>query len=222
MHFLRGLLLDNLGLKFTALLLAVLVYLNVFTDRQATLLVSFPIEYQGLPDTLTLSGAAPTTVQAELRGTGKQLIGLRVREPRFVVDLEGVHAGRYERGVSPGDLPLPVGSGLAVERLMGPLILELTIEKRVTRDVPMALPVLGVAATGFAYEGEWHATPSTIRVTGPADVLAELDTVRLTPLRIDGRRDSVAMDVGPERLPLWCRVEPLMVRAVVRLPRVAL
>lgn len=222
MHLLRGWLFDNLGLKFTALLLAVLVYLNVFTDRPATLLVTFPIEYRGLPDSLTLSGVAPTAVQAELRGTGKQLIGLRVREPRFVVDLEGVGAGRYDRAVSPSDLPLPEGSGLAVERLVGPLMVELTIDRRTSRDVPLALPVLGEPATGFAYAGEWQATPPRVRVIGPEGVLSQLDTLRLAPLRIDGRRDSVVMEVGPERLPEWCRAEPLMVRAVVRLPRAAL
>jgi len=222
MHFLRGWLFDNLGLKFTALLLAVLVYLNVFTDRPATLLVTFPVEYRGLPDSLTLSGAAPASVQAELRGTGKQLIGLRVREPRFVVDLEGVSAGRYERAVAPSDLPLPESSSLAVERLVGPLLLELTLDRRTSRDVPLALPVLGEPATGFVYAGEWQTTPALVRVIGPAGVLATLDTLHLTPVRIDGRRDSVAMDVGPERLPEWCRAEPLMVRAVVKLPRAVL
>ena len=36
MSLLRGLLFDNLGLKLVALLLAVLTYLNVYTDRPAT------------------------------------------------------------------------------------------------------------------------------------------------------------------------------------------
>ena len=39
MNVLRGWLFDNLGLKFTALLLAVVVYLNVYTDREQTMLV---------------------------------------------------------------------------------------------------------------------------------------------------------------------------------------
>ena len=82
MNLLRGWLFDNLGLKLTALLLAMLVYLNVYTDRPATMLLSFTLEYTGLPDSLTLSGPSPSVVQAELRGTGKRLIGLRVKEPR--------------------------------------------------------------------------------------------------------------------------------------------
>lgn len=219
MHLLRGWLFDNLGLKFTALLLAVLVYLNVFTDRPATLVVSFPIDYKNLPDSLTLSGPAPATIEAQLRGTGKQLIALRVREPRIAVSLEGVHAGRFDRAIGTSDLPLPEGEGIAVEKLIGPLMLELTLDRQVTREVPVALPVLGEPATGFAYAGDWSATPGRVRMTGPAAVLAKFDSLRLTPLHVDGRRDSVVAEVGPEHLPQWCRIEPTTVRAVVRLPR---
>ena len=37
MGLLRGLLFDNLGLKLVALLLAVIVYLHVYTERPATM-----------------------------------------------------------------------------------------------------------------------------------------------------------------------------------------
>ena len=40
MSLLRGLLFDNLGLKLVALLLAVMVYLNVYTDRPATMIAA--------------------------------------------------------------------------------------------------------------------------------------------------------------------------------------
>src|SRR5512134_3926830 len=89
MNLLRSLLFENLGLKFTALLLALLVYLNVYTDRATTMLVSFPLEYQDLPESLVVSGPAPAMVQARLRGTGKQLIFMRVKEPRLNLSLEG-------------------------------------------------------------------------------------------------------------------------------------
>ncbi len=221
MHFLRGWLFDNLGLKFTALLLAVLVYLNVFTDRPATLVVSFPIDYKGLADSLTLSGPAPSVVEAELRGTGKQLIAIRVREPRLTVSLEGVHAGRFDRAIGVSDLPLPEDSKVVVEKLMGPLMLELTLDHRVTREIPVAMIVLGEPAAGFEYAGAWTSAPYLVRVTGPAGVLAGIDSLRMSAIRVDGRRDSVSAEVGPEHLPQWCSVEPLVVTAVVKLPRSA-
>src|SRR5512144_2944886 len=118
MSVFRSILFDNLGLKFTALLLAVLVYLNVYTDRPTTMLVSFPLEYTDLDDSLSLSGPAPSVVQAELRGTGKQLIVMRVKEPRVKLSLAGVRRGRFERALSASDLPLPAEGSITLEDLV--------------------------------------------------------------------------------------------------------
>src|SRR4249920_4161814 len=106
MNVLRGWLFDNLGLKFTALLFAMAVYLNVYTDRPATMLLSFPVEFTDLPDSLALSGPAPAIVQAQMRGTGKQLISMRVREPRLSISLLGAGTGRFSRALTPADLPM--------------------------------------------------------------------------------------------------------------------
>src|SRR5262245_56691186 len=118
MSFVRGILFDNLGLKFTALLLAVLVYLNVYTDRPTTMLMSFPLEYTDLDDSLSVSGPAPSVVQAELKGTGKQLIIMRVKEPRVRLSLAGARRGRFERALAASDLPLPAEGALTVENIV--------------------------------------------------------------------------------------------------------
>ena len=50
-----GWMFDNLGLKAFALLLAVLLYLHVLTDRTSEKVVYFPLEVEGLPDSLALA-----------------------------------------------------------------------------------------------------------------------------------------------------------------------
>src|SRR5439155_22081893 len=106
MNLLRGWLFDNLGLKLVALLLALLVYINVYTDRPATLIISFPLQIVDLADTLSLSGAVPASVQAELRGGGKQLLRMRITEPQVKLSLAGIGMGRFERALTATDLPL--------------------------------------------------------------------------------------------------------------------
>ena len=215
MNLLRGLLFDNLGVKLIALVMAMLVYLNAYTERPATMVVSLPIEIDGMPDTLTLSGPLPAVVQAELRGTGKQLIRLRLTEPRLRVSVAGVAAGRFERSVAEGDLPLTVGSGLAVERLIGPRMLQFDIDHRAEKLVPLAGRVNGVPGVGTQWSGRVLISPPTVRVTGPAGVLAGLDSLVLPSIRIDGRRDTVKSQLSPEGLPDWCTAEPSLVRVMV-------
>jgi hypothetical protein len=219
MNVLRGWLLDNLGLKLTALLLAVFVYLNVYTDRPATMLVSFPLEFADLPDSLSLSGPAPSVVQAELRGTGKQLIALRVKEPRLKIPMGGMAAGHFSRALVASDLPLPAGSAITVENLVGPRVIEVDVDHRAHRYLPVRVRIEGAPAAGYAWGGEALVQPAVVRVNGPRAALRALDTLRLEPLRLDGRRDSVRADLAIPSLPDWCTADPPVVRIRLWLAR---
>lgn len=210
MNVLRGWLFDNLGLKFTALLLAVVVYLNVYTDREQTMLVSFPVEFTDLADTLSLSGPTPAVVQAELHATGKQLIGLRVKEPRLKLSLLGIGVGRFSRALVPTDLPLP-STGVTVENLIGPRVIEVDLDHKVHRDIPVAVQTAGAPANGYVWQGASVLRPAVLRVTGPEAVLAKLDSIPLATIRLDGKRDTVRAEVAPASLPDWCKTEPATV-----------
>src|SRR5437016_5209707 len=129
MSLLRGLLFDNLGLKLTALLLALLVYLHVYTERPARMMFSFPLQITDLDSTLSLSGPVPSAVIAELRGTGKQLIRLRLGEPALKISLAGVGRGRFERSLTAEDLPISGSEGIEVERMVGPRMVEVQLDR---------------------------------------------------------------------------------------------
>lgn len=218
MNVLRGFLFDNLGLKFTALLLAVAVYLNVYTDRATTMLLSFPVEFTDLPDSLALSGPAPAVVQAQMRGTWKQLIGMRVREPRLKLSLLGAGTGRFSRAVTPSDLPMSE-EGVTVENLIGPRLIEIDIDERITRDVPVAARVEGEPAPGFAWVNGVRLDPAVVEVTGAAGALRGLDSLVLSPVSVSGRRDTVRAELSPATLPDWCLSEPATVRVKVPITR---
>lgn len=215
MNLIRGWLFDHLGLKLVALLLAVLVYLNVYTDRTATMLVSFPIQVVDLPDSLTLTGPLPGVVQAELRGTGKTLIRLRTSEPTLPISLDEVGPGHFERAVAAADLPLASYAGVEVVRVVGPSLLALDVDRRVTVGLPVAPRVVGLPASGARREGAVVAQPAVVAVSGPASVVAGLDSVVLEPVRLDGRREDVRAQVAPAALPEWCTVDPPVITVTV-------
>ncbi len=217
MSVLRGLLFDNLGLKLVALLLSVLVYLNVYTDRPAILMVGFPVSLVDLADSLTLTGPTTPEVRAEIRGTGKQLIRLRLTEPHLTVSLAGVGAGHYERSVSAADLPLT--PGLEVERLVGPRMLVLDLERRMRRRVPVAARLEWTQPAAARALKRIVLEPPAVMVSGPAGVVGKLDSVRLAVVRVDGKRDTVRAEVGPVALPERCTIEPPAVSVSVVLRR---
>lgn len=217
MNLLRGWLLDNLGIKLVALLLALLIYLNVYTDRPATLIVSFPIQIGDLADSLSLSGAVPSAVQAELRGTGKQLIRIRLTEPPVKISLAGVGMGHFERALTSADLPLPTDVDIQVERVVSPRTVELQVDRKRSRRLPVSAQVEGVPAGGVVWTGSLDVEPSTVEVSGPEKAIMALDSVRLDAVRLSGKRDTVKVAVGAEALPDWCVMEPEQVTVSVPL-----
>jgi len=215
MGFLRGLLFDNLGLKLAALLLALLVYLNVYLDRSAEATLSFPVQVADLGDSLSLSGPVPATVQAQVRGSGKQLLRLRVTEPPYKVPLEGIGPGSITRQVLAEDLPLAGYDGVEVSRVIGPLTIDLLIERKVSRIVPVVARVEGAAAGDSLHPRTVTVEPESVRVVGPHSAVAVLDTVLLQPVRPRGFRDAVRTRIAAQSLPDWCVMEPAFVQVTV-------
>ena len=218
-NLIKGLLLENLGIKLVALLLAVALYLHVYTERPATMLVSFPLEITDLGDSLSLTGSSPEPVSAELKGTGKQLIRLRLTEPRIKVSLAGVRVGHYERTLVAEDLPLMREEGLEIERL-SPRVISLDIDRKLARRVPVAVRVRGTPRGGWAWAGKYSTDPVTVLVRGPRREVAQVDSVRLHPVRVEGKSDTVSASVEPDSLPRWCQAEPPTVKVSIALSRV--
>ena len=217
MNVLRGWLLDNLGIKLVALLMALLVYLNVYTDRPHKLIVSFPLQIGDLADSLSLSGPVPSAVQAELRGTGKQLIRMRLTEPPVKLSLAGVGTGRYERALTSADLPLPGDVAIQVERLVSPRTVELQVDRKRSRRLPVAVRLEGLPAGGVVWTGSLDVEPSLVEVTGPEREIMAMDSVHLAPVRLAGKRDTLRLSISAERLPDWCVMEPEQVTVTVPL-----
>ena len=218
MNILKGLLFDNLGLKLVALLLALAVYFNVFTERPAMMVVAFPIEYSDLPDSLSLSGPTPPAVKAEIRGTGKQFIRLWLTEPRLKISLAGVRPGRFQRAITQDDLPLLASDRIVVERMVGPDSLDLRVEHTAVRRLPVAARVRGVPKPGWVWSGAALADPVTVMVRGPHRAVAQLDSVLLLPVDVGNRQDTVRTHVEAS-LPPWCTIDPPSVAVAVPLVR---
>jgi hypothetical protein len=209
---LRGVFFENLGLKLVAIVLALVVYLHVYTERPATMVVSFPLKITDLGDTLAVTSQTPVAVGAELRGTGKQLI--RLAERRVAVSLAGVGRGRFQRSIAISDLP--VSEPVEVSRMIGPTMFEAQIDRVAERAVPVAARIESALPSGAAWSGVWIAEPARVQVRGPAATVAHLDSIPLAPVRLEPGRDTLRVEVAPVA-PAACAITPPTV--TLRVPR---
>ncbi|TMQ73906.1 MAG: hypothetical protein E6K81_02185 [Candidatus Eisenbacteria bacterium] len=125
--------------------------------------------------------------------------------------------GRFERALTAADLPLPAGADISVERVVSPRTVELQVDRKGHRRLPVAARVEGVPAGGVVWAGNLLVEPTTVEVTGPQQALATLDSVRLDAVRINGKRDTVSAAVEADALPDWCTMDPEKVTVTVPL-----
>jgi len=203
-----GWLFDNLGLKLFALLLAVLLYFHVLTDRPSEQTLYFPVTVEGLPDSLALASSVPTEVGVRLRGTGKQLIRLGLTKPPVHLSLAGVAPGMYQRSLGPADVPLAGMSDVTVLEVKDPSEIRLEVTRRASRFVPVSVPIVGEPARGLMVAGPVEIRPRVIRVSGPSSWVARQESLHTEPVSIAGKRDTLELVQALVAPPTWASATP--------------
>ncbi len=202
-----GWLFDNLGLKLFALLLALLLYLHVLTDRTSEESVDFPLVVSGLVDSLALATAPPESVTVRLRGTGKQILRMRYLRPPVTIGLADVGPGTFQRTLGPADVPLEGTSGVTVLAVLAPEVLSLDVEPRGERRVRVVVAYDGEPQRGFAV-GTPLVRPAQVRLSGPASWLALQDSLFTRPIAVAGRRESLEVVQPIAALPRFVTAWP--------------
>ncbi len=203
-----GWLFDNLGLKVFALLLAVLLYLHVYTDRTVEETLYFPLQLEQLPDSLALASTPPAAIGVRLRGTGKQLLRLRYFKPPFKLSLASVQPGTFQRALMASDVPLAGTAEVSVIGVTDPAEVRVDVARKAAREVPIVVPLTGAPARGMIVAGPVELRPARARLVGPAPWIARQETLRTEPLSIAGRRDTVEVMHAVAVAPAWAHVAP--------------
>jgi len=201
----RSLLFDNLGLKVASILLALLLYAHVVTDQEREQVVQIPIAAVGLADTLTSVGQLPPRVAVKVRGKWKDLIRLNLTRPFLSIDLATARPGTFRTTITAEDIsrraiPPELSRLVSVTEVLDPRSVDLAIEPKATRSLPVRARIVGTPAPGYVLEGAPDVDPESVRVMGPARLVQEIDTVYTVAVDITGEREKIQRQV-PLALP---------------------
>jgi len=197
----RDLLFENLGLKVASILLALLLYAHVVTDQEREQVVQIPIAAVGLADTLTSVGELPPRVAVKVRGKWKDLIRLNLTRPFLSIDLATAKPGVFRTVITSEDIsrraiPPEMSRLVSVTEVMDPRSVDLTIEPKATRSLPVRARIVGAPALGYVLDGVPDVDPESVRVVGPARLVQEIDTVYTVAVDITGEREKIQRQVS--------------------------
>ena len=163
---------QNLGIKTLCLLIASLLWLQAAATTEVEEIRRLPVEIHGLSDSLTvILSRLPGSISVRIRGSRLQLISadlISQERGRVGLDLVGYTPGHHRYDVSVLDVDAP-GTPLDI---VPEVSLDIHVERRVTRRVPVHLLSSGQLPDGVVFVTELEVAPATVEMAGPESLVA--------------------------------------------------
>ncbi len=190
---LRTSIVNNINLKVAAVIIAVVLYTFAKGEQTADRHFSIPLILRNVPEGLTPVTHVPESIEVVLTGDNKDLVRLGLwGEPYAAVDMVDAAADRVLRvGLSAANVFLPRDSGVSVAGIHDPKTLDIEIDRKVEKKVPVIPVIEGSPPDGYYVLGSPTSVPDSVTIHGPERVVRNLDAVPAEPLSVAGRRRRV-------------------------------
>ncbi len=189
LHAARLFVTENLGLKASAIGIAILMFSLVHGAEDMERNVYVDVVVRPPPDAqdMILVTETPDRVRVRLKGSRARLNAIRQENlPAVDVELKTREEPRYYFEKEMFDLP----AGVSVMQVVPPSLVFKWVPRAV-REVPVEVFLEGKLAPGLQWAGEPEVFPVTIKVDGPRDVVNSMRTVRSMEVDVSELEEGV-------------------------------
>jgi YbbR domain-containing protein len=187
---------ENIGVKLIALVVALFIWFNASGQQEVVWLKMVPINLEGIPDSLVVTGNVPEQVEISIAGNKRQLMLMGFKRLNLVVDLSEAVPGRQRVSLSPRQIHLPSGIDRRNVVIIEPLSLDLRVERLISRRVQVTLSTTGAIPQNLMLmDGALSITPSWVTIKGPASLVQHLRSVTTEALDLTRVKESFERDL---------------------------
>ena len=180
MSLFARLLAHNWTLKLSALALALLLWISVRVespDRHDMSNIPVRVELTD-PDWAMAGDPLPTSVRVRFAGPSRELLRMAMDRPSIVIPVDRVVSGDTTVPLQNQWVRIQDRPGVTVEDIQPPSI-RLSFEAMQRLSLPASVRTRGTLPAGLALAGPPRVEPSGVQIAGPADRLAQMDSVPL-------------------------------------------
>jgi YbbR domain-containing protein len=223
--------LDNLWLKVTAVVLGLLIWLHVATDKHYTYELYLPVTEVALNDSLTLAARPPESLLVSVSGTGKQLLRKKWRDRGLRINASHLRIGDHQITLGTDNTTLAGASGIVMlDEVLAPTQIMLQVDQTIEKKTPVVGNFLVEPADGFAIATPVKVRPDSVTVRGPKTVLADINQLTTEQKRLSAVRADVSLvlpvvlppmyglSVRPDSVSLLLTVVPVKTRIFEHIP----
>ena len=187
----RKLLFENFGLKITATLLSILLWLVASSRGLSEIALDVPLEFKDIPPGLELMNHSIKVVGVNIKGQERIIRTIRSSDIRAFVDLSKAKKGESIYSINKNNIKLPPG---VTATNITPSYVKVSIEESVTKTVEVRPIIVGIPGSGF-YIKLISVFPKRVIIDGARSRVNVVDTIKTEPLDITGIRETVSRDL---------------------------
>jgi hypothetical protein len=166
----------NWRLKLAALGLALLIWAAVSAEQVTSQWIPVRVDPVVRDPEFVLTGAPdPAEVRVRFSGPGRELWELAIDRPTLVLPLADI-GNRRAFALDPSMLRIPSGLSVNVQDIR-PAVVRVDVQRLASRVLPVRARLGARSRERYVLVREMEVLPAVVRVTGPADRLAALDSV---------------------------------------------
>jgi YbbR domain-containing protein len=188
----KELLLDNLGLKISAILIAIFLWLFVTSQGQSEIFFEIPIEFKNIPVGLGIASDGKKTVQVTIRGQELMIKNIRPSDARVYVDLGNAKAGKDTYYIDKDDIKLPYAAKVLNVQ---PSSLQIRLDETISKIVTIKPTISGLPEKGFSVN-TIRVEPATLSVQGLRSEIMKIRELRTEPMDITGLRETTSQSLN--------------------------
>lgn len=172
---LKRMLFNNFGLKLTALLFAIFVWIQI-TGKERSYIektVDINAEYINVSKNIDIRSVRPEKIRVKIRGTSNEVSGISSEDFKLRVDLKGIRESMKLNFFTEDYLTFPGNVNIVS---IQPKMIEIIVEELMTKEVQIKVLYKNAIQPGIKIKSR-ILTPEKVKVVGYKSQIQMIDTV---------------------------------------------
>ncbi|NCO84467.1 MAG: hypothetical protein COZ31_06815 [Nitrospirae bacterium CG_4_10_14_3_um_filter_44_29] len=176
----RGLLLENLGLKVTAVVMAIILWFFVISKGQSEVSMEALLELKNIPRGLESVKQGTKSVNVSMSGQERLLRNMKPSDIRVHVDLSKAKKGKGIYYINKDDVKIPPTINITD---ITPSSVSIVLEETIMKTVPVHAIMAGSPKEGFVVSSV-EVLPKDLTIEGVRTEVSRIKFLRTEPVDI--------------------------------------
>ncbi len=182
---------ENLGLKITAVLLSIILWMFATSRGQSEISIDVPIQFKNIPSGFELTNHDIKTIGMNIRGQERLIKNVRPADISVYVDLSNSKKGESVYYINRDDIKLP--PAITITNISPPSI-KVSIDETERKTVKVKPVIFGTPETGY-YVKSIDTRPQTVVIEGIRSEVGRVNKIKTESLDITGINETLTQNL---------------------------